>query len=1639
MATTPRKSSPGRIPFTAHKRLFTMLTIGLIIAATLGGLYYLHYKSNQRYFEESRLRSLDASYNIIQKQLDNKLQEYSAKQEEDDDDARAAEEKVKNCIELNNFIEEKSSEIAEKVKNLLTKNDENTIKSYTENLANNFKARKSPEEIFNNLMEDIRKDNSSQNLTDTDYIQIEESITNTYNTYYQIELDLNKQSKLWNHLDSLPISDFSPLFNREFDDFVVLIKDAEMGSIRAIDEVIQKASLKGKISLPNTLENSSSLKMVMGVSMGFPKEEEKYQLFARNYSYKNNLNKYIDYEFTLIGLVDSSRYNKAIKQLDPWIITLLTLFVLLLLFGLPYFKMLFIAEDERVYSKDVIISGISIIVGAPILMIVFLSLMVYYYDYNLKIPHQLEEINHHFKKAFIKENKEIIQALDDIDLTKENQQYKHSSGDKKRETPVLFIKPNEPQYRQELKYVIKTAPKKKPEDDDQTKRSEEGHVFFHMMFIDVPKNRPQKINNLSERPYYKAFKDPTNHWYSQPKDSIIAYVMRPVVSIDDQSEEAMYVLEDKKQAGLPGYKIGGAQLKSLHGAILPIGFQFAVLDDQGEVQFHSEKGRATLENFWEVSRSNGNLQAAISSRVMASGLIDYHEQANLYHISPIAGTNLSMVTLYDISLLRTRVAEALSLSYMALIIAFILLLTITFLSLVIRNPKLGLYKYERFHFEFLTPKKRCKNTYMWLSILLLILAFLSVVICSFLEPVNAYLFCLLATLYSYLIVFYSLQRKKQSKRIKFKVRNLLMGLSIIFINFFMYEASSNKPLFFIAMAIAQCICLTALFFSIKNGQGLYNPVKRKQIAYKLWISFKKKFATNMRVIRLKKKLFTNKLWIRLKKILSNNKKQSNKNTGFPLNMNYKYGYALFLFCWLLLAGIAPSFTIFHNSWDFCNKIALRTDELFMTQAYLNKKTRLKKNLPQFDVNKKLTNDSLWSVPAKYNGAFGRFKNNYEDHLKIGQYHQKIAVEHYEGKPPPSSKDHPFLDKMQWKARPFYDARLTPVQGMVYPYANDMSWTIDQDHKDLYLKRPNNNKQTDQLFLAQENLKKETNIKADYPQFYKKNYFSNGFIWDLRTIYKSAFSRFKNNFEDHLKIGQYHPKFTIEQFIGDSPPPMEGHPFLDKILWKARPIFDSRLKPFQGMVYPTANDDSWIVDLDHKDLYLKTPIKNKWIRSIKISEEKEHEKGLFLSLYFIGFVLILAGLFSLILFFTDRFFGFRFSHLEASNFDTDKKNGYEKKFGNILKEENSNGGLLLVGPPFSGKYDFAKKIFKEAKYTKVVTLSMLQLENTVTDLEITDILKHLLEDQEKDIFDWKEQEGFIIKHLEHNIKSFSSNHLKLRVLLFLISHHKRIILISEVYPTQIFSMYENPAADINLPWGSIEDDFNSWRNILSAFPQILIGITKDKSTLKLRLSSREESIELNSWDEEMLYDELGYSKFLPTLAPIVATRAKDKLKTNHIRPTLDHQRMIMHTQNLAHGYYNDIWNSLPTRERYLLYDLAKDGFMNIKNRNSLFSLMKKGLIIWDDRPRIFNESFKNFVTTSVSLNEALRLESKNRGSSSWASVRILIYIVIIVVISVIALGNQELMANFKTVIAALGALGAIIPTLSKMMASGASKP
>lgn len=1202
--------------------------------------------------------------------------------------------------------------------------------------------------------------------------------------------------------------------DQAFDELIVVINDPA----KSVSE-IYKSSLKGAIKPPDSLFRSSLLNI--GVAYAIPEENTKYQLFGREYDYETSLNSSLKLRIKILGLVKADRYNESIRKIDSWIIALLTTFLLLAIFGLPYFKMLFIAEDERLSSNDVILSGISVVVGAPIIMMVFLALMAHYYDYYHTVPQQLNELGNDIKYRFEQENEANVNELYSLSLEKADtlnmnvgQQYFEIS-----EADLEAI--------DNFKFISKI---------DQTN----GKVRYHIALID--KDNIKNTKTLDSRRYFKDFDKSVNLWKS---DVVPEYVMRPVVSIEDQTAEAIYILNNKTDV-LPGYRVGSSQLRAIHDPILPFGYQFAIIDNSGEVWFHSEEGRATLENFFKVSRQLDDLKAAVLGRINAHGLVNYRDEGKLFNVAPIAGTNLSVVALYDIGLLRTRVSEVLTLASMAILLAFLLMLLITVLSLIIRNPKLGLYRYDKFLFEFITPRKENKETYILLSALFLGILLIAIIVGTFcpVAPPKVYIISLLLAMWTYLIVYYTLHPYRNRRDIKFRVRDFLLLSVIVFLNVIMIKINPENYLFHITAILLQLCCIAI----IVRGQFFALPARVKNIC---------------------------------------------KYNFLKIHIAYRYWYSIFLFSWLLLAAVYPAYLIFEKAQDLNDMVWFKANQIYMAKTYEETEKKLRKKLPAFQ-----------ELEARYSKL-------YQKHLEGGLYPKAIKFK--------DTNDNIALDTK----------------------AND----------------------------------------------------------------------------------------TI----------------LREFLWNMRPIYDEKVSPFKALVYQNSVDASWssVEDLDHLSLTVSSLEKEVSFQITGHTGNKFMNTGYgFPTLKVTGILLILAILFSLILFFVDRFFAFRFRHLRPNDFDTNKEKGYIKKFGQILLDERSNSGLLLIGLPFSGKRVFAKEILKTAGYTKDATLSMLRLDNVDTNTDISDILAVLagFDLKNGDEFNLEAHEAFIIEHLEHNIKSYDANHIKLNVISFLISKRKRVILVSEVYPSQIFAFYENPPEDHNLPLGSYEDDFNSWRNILSAFPQVLIGITSNKKKV-YRILGITPTDKPTKFERTIapLIAELGHSKFLPTLAPIILSKTLYTTE-NPDEPgqQLDRQRMVMHTQNLGHGYYNDIWNALPTRERYLLYDLAKDGFLNIKNRNSLFSLMKKGLIVWRDRPAIFNFSFKNFIITSVSLNEALRLEKKNRGKGSWGSTRILFYLIILTTIAFIAMGKPELLKDFETLVGTLGGLGVVIPLISKLLASGGNK-
>ncbi|MBZ9728677.1 hypothetical protein LB467_03175 [Salegentibacter sp. JZCK2] len=1202
------------------------------------------------------------------------------------------------------------------------------------------------------------------------------------------------------------------LLKNDFDEFIirVIYKEEPL-------KTSSSYSIPGNILLDSIYRTDP---LNLGTVTNLDVMGEEYKLFARRYQYKDNV------EIQMIGLIEGDHYKKLTRQLDPWIIALLATFLLVCLFGMPFLKMLFIAEDESLSRTDIIIAGFAVLIGSPLIFAVFLSMMSYLQDYYTTIPKQLYSIGSQIESKFEAENTEAVQRLKNLNLKPYDNQL--SSNDS-----IQFFEAEgeDVQLRKNFKYISKI--------------DSSGQTIYHINFIREPPI-DSVPRNLAGRSYFKDYMASKGMWSTIQG---VKYVMRPVVSIEDASEEAVYMMQDTTSDG-GYYKVGSSQLSSVHNTVLPFGYEFAIIDEDGEVWFHSEPSKATLENFFILSRDNNDLKAAILGRVAATGRFDYHGQRKRYQSFPIAGTDLSVVAFYDVALLRLKISEALSITSIAIFWAFLFSALICLLTVILRNPRKGLYQYQDFLFDFLLPKKRNHKKYILLSVTFISFLLLMILITQIINfpPSSAFIASLLFIIWSYAMVYYSLHPDHHSRGFSFSIRDLFLFSAIVFLNLLLWnEGSQNIRLFLLAVFV-QILCLV---FFIKP----FWKSKRRSIVKR--ISF------------LKKKL------------------------RFP----YQYWYAIFLFSWLLISSVLPTFIFYTKAEKLEEMIWIKTSQFYMTRNFLEKEKDLKTNLPPI-------NDKEEEFHALYRHHLlnGLYLNNKDRLYKAARGEDDL----YE----PNR-----FRQLLWSSRPIYNEKIRPYQAMVYKRAYDGSWQSAEKIGGINFQIPDLSEQDSVVF--------------------------------------------SEHFSDSL----------AERSIGNYSSFEEIQKYLSILTW-------------------------------------------------------------------VGCGIIISILFALILFYLDRFFGFRFRELKPNDFDTDRD--YLLRFTDVLQRPDTNHGILLIGLPFSGKSRFAGEIVEKSEYNKFVTLSFLQLDKLKPDTSIEDCYKVLSvnwPDEKLSCRQWEDEiEVFILEHLEHDVKSFDSNRIKLRLICHLIAKKKRLILTSEIYPSQILAFYQDQLEIQESKNAELTSDFFSWRNILSAFPQVLIGITDAKDKVLKKLNS-DLSSNTKDWRvKRLIAQELGYSNFLPTLAPVIFAKTKFLNPDSHI----DYQRMIVHIQNLSYGYYTDIWNSMPSRERYMVYDLAKDGFLNIKNGNSLFTLMKKGLIIWRDRPVIFNNSFRNFIISSVSSSEALHLEIKNRGQGSWGTIRIVIYLVIFTIIVFILLGEPDLIKDFETLIGALGGIGVLIPVISSVLAKSGQK-
>ncbi|MDN5210959.1 cache domain-containing protein [Fulvivirgaceae bacterium BMA12] len=408
-------------------------------------------------------------------------------------------------------------------------------------------------------------------------------------------------------------------------------------------------------------------------------------------------------------------------------------------------------------------------------------------------------------------------------------------------------------------------------------------------------------------------------------------------------------------------------------------------------------------------------------------------------------------------------------------------------------------------------------------------------------------------------------------------------------------------------------------------------------------------------------------------------------------------------------------------------------------------------------------------------------------------------------------------------------------------------------------------------------------------------------------------------------------------------------------------------------------------------------------------------------YLITITLVLSGIiffFILFKFGLRRYLGtdIRQNRL-SSKFDTEL-------IGNWFENKN----LFIIVPPYT------KKETLENKLTKWISLNGESggKADRANALKPLDLAEHPAKEG-YDAFikemDGNPEEGStcILYHLESTIRSREDRDMFMDFLEKLI-YHKKVcsVIITSLHHTRKIQELIHESEQSDLKEFEVKLRFARWKMILSGFWKVYYPF-QSKSNRKFKRQT--EPLILASHD--LLEYELSASEYLETIKSSLGQSNLYKMEApvNSDRQTISFKEdIILKVQSLAGNYYHALWSSCSKTEKYAMYDLAVDGLVNTKNREAIYMLMNKGILIKRGTLKFMNESFRNFILTIINPDDEFKMQMEINRVGTWAKFRTPILLIIIGAAFFIAF-TQE--AVFNKILAGSTSVLALVPLVLKL--------
>ncbi|QDH80491.1 hypothetical protein FKX85_16150 [Echinicola soli] len=285
----------------------------------------------------------------------------------------------------------------------------------------------------------------------------------------------------------------------------------------------------------------------------------------------------------------------------------------------------------------------------------------------------------------------------------------------------------------------------------------------------------------------------------------------------------------------------------------------------------------------------------------------------------------------------------------------------------------------------------------------------------------------------------------------------------------------------------------------------------------------------------------------------------------------------------------------------------------------------------------------------------------------------------------------------------------------------------------------------------------------------------------------------------------------------------------------------------------------------------------------------------------------------------------------------------------------------------------------------------------------------------------------IEHFEFLYDDMELNRIKLHILQQIVHNPLiRVVISSNISPIKIYEHYEDQINHFSTDPGAKADgaydkmmalkmDYRNWLNVLGGFYRI--NVPFDTTQIDWSIGDQK------SPQYEVMKGEFEHGKYLNQLF----------FNRGLYKGCETEEDVILHVQETSYTYYYSIWNNLSKEERYIVYDIARDKFVNTNNVDGIIDLLHKGILVFDHSLRLMNESFGNFVLSKVSSDEALARELESKQKGTWNITFAVLILVVISLLVFISFGRIHVLSEINTIIASAGAAMTLLIRLGGLFA------